>query len=55
MDPIHYSPKVAADMLGVSPKALLGVLKKDSFTPSDVWELRGKLHRYPQEIGPLRH
>lgn len=54
MDPLHYSPKVAADMLGVSTKALLGVLKKETFTPSDVWELRGKLHRYPQEIGPTR-
>lgn len=54
MDPLTYTPKVAAQLLGVSTKALEGALKKDSYTPSDVWELRGKLHRYPQEIGTVR-
>jgi chromosome partitioning protein len=54
MDPLTYSPKVAAEMLGISTKALLGVEKKELFTPADVWELRAKLERHPVNVGPTR-
>ncbi len=51
MEKLSYSPKVTADMLGIASKALQGALKKDEYTPEDVWELRGKLKCYPPAIG----
>ena len=46
-----YSPREAADVLGVTGKELAEALKKDAYSASDVWELRGKLKRYPPSIG----
>ena len=51
MEPIRYSPKETADLLGIAPKALGLALKKDAYTPEDVWELRGKLQLEPPAIG----
>jgi len=51
MDPIRYSPKVTADLLGIQAKALTAALKKDEYTPEDVWELRGKLQLEPPSVG----
>ena len=48
MDAIVYTPKEAADLLGIAPKALTAALKKDTYTPEDVWDLRGKLQLEPQ-------
>jgi chromosome partitioning protein len=51
MEPIRYSPKETADILGVPPKTLAQALKKDVYTPEDVWELRGKLQLEPPALG----
>jgi chromosome partitioning protein len=51
LEPLIYSPKVAAEILGVTAKALSSALKKDQYTPDDVWELRGKLQREPHSFG----
>lgn len=51
MDAIVYTPKEAADLLGIAPKALTAALKKDTYTPEDVWDLRGKLQLEPQSLG----
>ncbi len=51
MDPIRYSPKETADILGVPPKTLTQALKKELYTPEDVWELRGKLQLEPPALG----
>ena len=51
MDPIRYSPKETADLLGIAGKVLSSALKKDEYTPEDVWELRGKLQREPPAFG----
>ncbi|MHB8872112.1 MAG: ParA family protein [Myxococcaceae bacterium] len=51
MEAPRYNPKQAAEMLGVPVKALLSAHKKDLYGPDDVWELRGKLARYPPSIG----
>ncbi|MFZ5444551.1 MAG: ParA family protein [Myxococcota bacterium] len=54
MDPIRYSPKETADLLGINAKTLGNALKKDEYTPEDVWELRGKLQREPPALGPRK-
>jgi chromosome partitioning protein len=54
MDPLLYNPRVAAELLGVSQRVLLAALKKDTYTPADIWELRGKLMREPRSVGPVR-
>ncbi|MBL9038800.1 MAG: ParA family protein [Archangium sp.] len=54
MEPLNYSPKETADLLGIAPKALGAALKKDTYTPEDVWELRGKLQREPPALGPRK-
>lgn len=54
MDAPAYSAKYVAEMLGVSTKALTGALRKDSYSPDDVWDLRAKLGRYPPSIGMRR-
>ncbi len=51
MDAIVYTPKVAAELLGIAPKALASALKKDSYSPEDLWDLRGKLRREPPPVG----
>ena len=51
MDPIRYSAKETADLLGITTKVLSGALKKDHYTPEDAWELRGKLQREPPALG----
>ena len=51
MDPIRYTPKETADLLGITTKALSAALKKDEYTPEDAWELRGKLQREPPSVG----
>ncbi len=54
MDAITYTPKVAAELLGITPRALGGALKKDVYTPEDVWDLRGKLCLEPPALGPRK-
>jgi chromosome partitioning protein len=49
-----YSAKRASEMLGVPVRALQQALKKDPYTAEEVWELRGKLQRYPPSIGSRR-
>ncbi len=51
MEPLLYSPKVAAEILGVTAKQLHSAQKKEQYSPDDLWELRGKLHREPSEVG----
>jgi len=51
MEAPHYSAKYVAELLGVSLKALNGALRKDSYSPEDVWDLRAKLSKYPPAIG----
>ena len=51
MDPIRYTPKETADLLGITTKVLSAALKKDEYTPEDAWELRGKLQREPPAFG----
>jgi len=51
MEPIRYSMKEASDILGITPKALGAALKKDEYTPEEVWELRGKLQLEPPALG----
>jgi chromosome partitioning protein len=46
-----YSAKRASELLGVSLKALNAAHRKDVYTAEDVWELRGKLARYPKPVG----
>ncbi len=51
MDELRYSPRETADLLGIQLKALVSALKKDQYTPEDVWELRGKLQLEPPSVG----
>jgi chromosome partitioning protein len=51
METLRYSPKETALLLGISPKALASALKKDAYSPEDVWELRGKLQLEPPALG----
>lgn len=51
METLTYSPRETAYLLGISPKALSQALKKDVYTPEDVWELRGKLQLEPPALG----
>lgn len=51
MDAIIYTPKVTADLLGIPVKALSAALKKEQYSPEDVWELRGKLQLEPPALG----
>lgn len=54
MDAPTYSAKQVAELLGVSSKELSGELKKDTYTPDDVWELRASLDKYPAPISHRR-
>ncbi|MEW5742335.1 MAG: ParA family protein [Myxococcota bacterium] len=51
METLSYSPRETAFLLGISPKALSAALKKDVYSPEDVWELRGKLQLEPPALG----
>jgi chromosome partitioning protein len=51
MDAILYSQKETAEILGVPLKTLTSALKKEQYTPEDVWELRGKLQLEPPALG----
>lgn len=51
METLSYSPRETAYLLGISPKVLAQALKKDTYTPEDVWELRGKLQLEPPALG----
>jgi chromosome partitioning protein len=51
MDTPSYTPRLAAELLGITPKALKASLEKDVYTPEDVWDLRAKLNLYPPSIG----
>lgn len=51
MEPLTWSAKVAANILGVPLKQLAGVRKQDKYTPEQLLELRGKLKRQPPPLG----
>ena len=51
MEPPTYSLKVAAEMLKVSPKTLQTGVRKDVYSPAEVWDLRAKLARFPPPFG----
>lgn len=51
MNPPIYSAKLAAEVLGVPLKALTGPLGKERYGAEELWELRGKLAKYPPPIG----
>lgn len=51
MEAPKYSAKQAAEMLGVPMRTLSSAMKKDAYSAEDVWELRGKLAKYPPQIG----
>lgn len=54
MDPISYSPRRAAQILNVEPKALASALKKDAYSALDLLALRQKMKRQPTPLGPRR-
>ncbi|XXF77542.1 AAA family ATPase [Myxococcaceae bacterium GXIMD 01537] len=54
MDAPTYSSKQVAEMLGVSAKELAEALKKDAYTPEDIWELRTTLDKFPPSLGHRR-
>ncbi len=51
MDTLFYTPKETAEILGIATKSLGTALKKERYTPEDVWELRGKLQLEPPALG----
>ncbi|MBL8924376.1 MAG: AAA family ATPase [Myxococcaceae bacterium] len=51
METPSYTPKQAAELLGITPKTLKASLDKDTFSPEEVWDLRAKLNLYPAEVG----
>lgn len=51
MDPLRYTPKEAADLLGITVKALSGSSSRAEYSPDEVWELRGKLRLEPAPVG----
>lgn len=54
MDAPTYSSKQVAEMLGVSAKVLAEALKKDAYTPEDIWELRTTLDKFPAPLSQRR-
>ncbi len=54
MEALSYTPKETAELLGIGPKALVGALKKDTYSAEDVWDLRAKLNLYPPQVGPRK-
>ncbi|MCU0699886.1 MAG: AAA family ATPase [Myxococcaceae bacterium] len=51
METPSYPPRLAAELLGITPKSLKASLEKDAYTPEDVWDLRAKLNLYPPSVG----
>lgn len=51
METPSYPPRLAAELLGITPKSLKASLEKDTYTPEDVWDLRAKLNLYPPSVG----
>ena len=51
MEPPTYSLKVAAEMLKLSPKDLQTGVRKDVYSPAEVWDLRTQLGRFPPPFG----
>ncbi len=51
MEAPSYNPKQTAELLGVPVKALQAALRKDAYSPTDVWDLRAKLSKRPPSIG----
>jgi len=49
-----FTPREAAEMLGITPKVLNASLKKETYTAEDVWDLRAKLNLYPPQVGPRK-
>ncbi|MFN7135574.1 MAG: AAA family ATPase, partial [Myxococcales bacterium] len=54
MDPISYSPRRAAQVLGVTPGQLERALAKESYSALDLLALRQKLGRMPPQLGTRR-
>jgi chromosome partitioning protein len=54
MEAPTYSAKQVAELLGVSAKELPEELRKDTYSPDDVWELRETLQKFPAPIGHRR-
>src|SRR4051794_5013176 len=51
MDAPRYTAKRAAELLGVPLKIVHGQMKQDTFVPTELWELRQKLKRFPPNLG----
>ncbi len=49
-----YNPKLAAEVLGVPLRALPEELRKDAYDADDLWNLRGRLSRFPPPLGPRK-
>jgi chromosome partitioning protein len=54
MEAPTYSAKQVTELLGVSGKELGGALKKDAYTPDDLWTLRERLGKFPRALGAQR-
>lgn len=54
MDPISYTPRRAAQVLGVDPKVLAATLRKDAYSPLDLLALRQSLSRMPARVPARR-
>jgi chromosome partitioning protein len=54
MEPRTLSVKHVAELLGVTPKALLAAGKKESYTPTEIVELRAKLNKQPAPLAPRK-
>ena len=54
MDAPSYTPKYAAELLGITPKQLGQARKQDAYSPEELWDLRTQLGRFPAKVGPRR-
>jgi chromosome partitioning protein len=54
MEPPAYNLKQVSEILKLPPQAVVASLQKDVYGPEDLWELRGKLSRYPPSLGNRR-
>jgi chromosome partitioning protein len=54
MEPPAYNLKQISEILKLPPQAVMASLQKDVYGPEDLWELRGKLSRYPPALGNRR-
>ncbi len=54
MDPLVYTPRRAAQILGLELKELNEALRKESYTALDLLALRQKLALMPRKLGPRR-